>query len=146
MTKKVTYVIVIILWSISLVMAIIVSAITYDNSGLHKKLAWFIYPIMSWSIFFTLLFVYVYIYQMWKVLLRNTPSKKKFSPMKSRFLIPFLVVFTFILFEGCGSRISIITNSIELNRSVDKFTRCISLMLFATAEISDALIYIILQK
>lgn len=83
---------------------------------------------------------------MWKVLLRNTPSKKKFSPMKSRFLIPFLVGFIFILFEGCGSLISIITNSIELNRSVDKFTRCISLMLFATAEISDALTYIILQK
>ena len=62
MTKKVTYVIVIILWSISLVMAIIVSAITYDNSGLHKKLAWFIYPIMSWSIFLRYyLYMFTYI-------------------------------------------------------------------------------------
>ena len=37
-------------------------------------------------------------------------------------------------------------NSIELNKNVDKFTRCVSLMLFATAEISDTFIYIILQQ
>ena len=42
--------------------------------------------------------------------------------------------------------IGIIKNSIELNKNVDKFTRCVSLMLFATAEISDTFIYIILQK
>ena len=61
-TKKVTYVIVIILWSISLVMADIVSIITYDHSNLYKKLTYFIYPIMSWSVLLTLSFVYVYIY------------------------------------------------------------------------------------
>ena len=61
-------------------------------------------------------------------------------------MIPFLVVLTFILLEECGSVISIITNSIELKRNVDKFTQCVSLMLFATVEISDTFIYIFLQK
>lgn len=127
-------------------MADIVSIITYDHSNLYKKLTYFIYPIMSWSVLFTLSFVYVYIYHKWKILRRNTPGKKQFSSTKSRFLIPFLVVLTFILLEECGSVISIITNSIELKRNVDKFTQCVSLMLFATVEISDTFIYIFVQK
>ena len=146
-TKRVSYFIIIMLWFISSVFGIINSILCYYRHKLYEKIPKYIYPLMSWSVLFTVLFVYIYLYQKWRGLQKHAPKMTKCSPAKSkRFLIPFLVVFSFILFEIFGSTISIIQNTTELHENTDDLIRCVALTLFALGEISDVFIYIFLQR
>ena len=58
----------------------------------------------------------------------------------------FLVVVTFILFQGSGSVLLIIESTVELNASTKSLLQCVGFMLFAFGGISDVLMHILLQR
>ena len=147
MTKKVSYFIIMLLWLMSWFLAFAVSLIIRCCSNLKDKLFRYIVSIMIWCVVCTALFVYSYIYRKWTSLHRNIPRIKQSARRNSNaFLVPFLVVFTFAFFQGSGSVLMMIQNTIELSGSSKSLLECVMSMLFAFGVISDALIYIFLQK
>ena len=146
-TKKISDFVIILLWLISLLLTFITYLVTLYYRNLKVKLFRYILSIMIWYVLCTALFIYSYMYRKWTSLHRNVPRIKQSARRNSNaFLVPFLVVFTFAFFQGSGSVLMMIQNTIELSGSSKSLLECVMSMLFAFGVISDALIYIFLQK
>ena len=146
-TKKISYFVIILLWLINLLLAFIVCLVTCFYRNLENKLIWYIFPIMIWTLLCTALFAYSYMYRKWASLRRNVPRiKQNVRRNSNAFLISFLVVVTFAFFQGSGSVLVMIQNTVELSASSKSLLECVIFMLFAFGVISDALIYIFLQN
>ena len=147
MTKQISYFVIILLWLISLLLAFIVLLVTCFYPNLKGKLSMYLLPIMIWSVLCTALLIYSYMYRKWTSLRRNVPRIKQSAQRNSNaFLIPFLIVFTFTFFQGSGSVLMMIQNTVELSAMGKSLLECVMAMLFAFGVISDALIYIFLRK
>ena len=147
MTIKVSLFIIMLLWLVSLLLVFAVFLVTYFHSSFEEKLFMYISPIMIWCALCTAVFVYSYIYRKWKVLSKNAVgTRQRVKTNANAFLIPLLVVFTFFLFQGSTSVVMIIQNTVELNASNKSLLKSVMSILFSFGEISDALIYIFLQK
>ena len=147
MTKKVSHFIIVLLWLISSLLVAVVLLVTYFHPNFEEKLFMFIFAIMIWCALCTAVFVYSYIYRKWTVLRKDAQGTRQCARANTNaFLLPVLVVFTFILFQGSGSVIIIIQNTAELNARTSSLLKYVIFMLFTFGDISDALIYIFLQK
>ena len=147
MTKKVSYFIIVLLWLISLLLVFAVFLVTYCYPYLKGKLYLYIFPTMIWCVICTALFVYSYIYRKWTSLRRKTPGiNHSIQTNSNAFMGQFLVVVTFILFQGSGSVLLIIESTVELNASTKSLLQCVGFMLFAFGGISDVLMHILLQR
>ena len=145
-TKRVTVCICIVLWSISGIVGMLNGGLKFYYKVMYI-LPRYIFATLSFSVLITVIITYTYVYFKWKSLRKRIPKFRGASPAKTHyFLIPILIVFTYILFEIGGSVISIIQNASSLTEVNHKIIRCIVLIFFACGAISDVVIYILLQK
>ena len=145
-TKKCSYFIVKVLWIVSLTTGGIIGIVIHYHFT-DKKLSHYLFPIISFSVLFTVIFTYIYIYKKWKTLHRNAAlGKTQYRHRKSIFLVPFLVVFTFISCEGFAFAMVIVEVTIKSSGYTEDFIHCIIFTLLAVEGICDAFVYIFLQK
>ena len=146
-TKKCSYFIVKVLWVVILTIGVIIGIVIHYHPT-DKKVSHYLFLIMSLPVLFAVIFVYIYIYKKWKTLRHIAAlGKTQYRPRKSTFLIiPFLVVFTFVLCEGFAFAMVIVEVTIEPSGNTEGFIHCIIFTLLAVGGISDAFVYIFLQK
>ena len=148
-TRKRTQLLVISLWLFGILITVIFTMLYFIYSIDYYDISYrYIYPVLDTAVVLNAIIVYLYIFikrvRSNKDLphFRSSEQNKKITS-KPKFFIPFLILFTYLIFLYIPDVIHF-TNINSLNKK-EWFTR-LSTILYSLNMISDASIYIFLQR
>lgn len=146
-TKRIINIITITIWLTSVSFGSC-HAILMHYYSLYSRLPSYFFPALSCSVLITVTVTYTYLYVKWKDFKQASHPKmtKNRSVRTHQFLLPFLIVLTFIVFEFLGSFVSVLRITLKLSTFEKARMRSMELSLFALGAISDVVIYVLLQR
>ena len=145
-TSRVSLITILVCWAITLVFASTLVIISQTVSNIHDvdRFAFFFFFATDVIFLTNSTGVYTYLYVKYRQMKSKTRKNNPFiSKNKARFMAPFFIILTSLLFQVTASFLSM-TNYLITSSKIT-YARQISLLLFGFGYVSDPLIYIILN-